>query len=328
MSFKSLTTALLCVLTLSHCEKQEIASTLEQREIALIKQSFSEPHLATTVQLVLYTEDDKTAEKLAKRCFQQVRDFNAIFSSYESNSELSQLSGQPINTAHKVSGHLFTVIEHAQSVSNRTNGAFDITLGDFTKHWQSPQPSKQDVSFRDLVLDTRHHTITLTKPLKLDLGGIAKGYIADQLMLTLQQAGVKHCAVIIGGETVLADAPPNKPGWKIGIENPEQQITGFLTLSNTALSTSGDSYQHLEQNGQRRSHLIDPATKTSKANRLNVTTIAPTAMQADAWATAMRILPTEQALNLTNRESEISCLFIPHQEEAIASDSFPAIEAR
>ena len=335
MNFKVSTLLIFISLTFSQCEHQEDTNNIEQpAEIKLDKYSFSEPHMATSVNLVLYTQNYDTAKKLAQKCFQQVCEFNTIFSSYDANSELNQLCNKPINSAHKVSNHLFTVIEHAQSVSKKTNGAFDITIGELTKNWKQPRPlslhnfTTGKISYSDLILNSDHKTVTLTNTLKLDLGGIAKGYIADQLMLTLQQAGIKQCAVIIGGETVLADAPPNKEGWKIGIENPEQEIIGHLTLSNTAVSTSGDSYQFLELGERRISHLIDPATRMSKANRLNVTTIAPTAMQADAWATAMRILPTEKALKLTNQNSRFSntsILLIPHKKEPIPSNSFPPI---
>lgn len=317
----------------------------------LQKYNFSKPQLGTITHIILYHDQEKQATQLAQQCFQQVNQLNHIFSDYTEDSELTQLCQKPLHTPHKVSHHLFTVIAKAQAIANQTNGAFDITLGKHTQAWRkqsnkinqhttshiqhSTSPKALSNNLSDTSLNTQHlkldhnkQTITLLHPLKLDLGGIAKGYIADQLMHTLKQANIHHCAVIIGGETILAAAPPGKKGWKIGIENPAQQIIGTLTLSHTALSTSGDSYQCFEHNGTRQSHLIDPATKTSKTNKLNVTVIAPTAMEADAWATALRILPTPQALTIAKQHTHIQALFTPHNKTPLTTKQFPTITTK
>ncbi|MFT5633257.1 MAG: thiamine biosynthesis lipoprotein [Rubritalea sp.] len=318
---------------LSHCKSKQSDETRENKVESSVtdlkKYSFSQPHLGTTVHIVFYSDDEKRAIQLSQNCFQRVRDLNGVFSDYSDDSELSKLCQKPQNQAHRVGEELFTVIAQAQAISAKTHGAFDITLGKHTKRWRdrvTQQPETQDeVNYQHLKLDPKEKTITLLKPLEIDLGGIAKGYIADQLMSILKESGITQAGVIIGGETVLADAPPGKEGWKIGIENPEKKIIGTLTLANTALSTSGDSYQFFEQDGVRQSHLIDPTTKKSKINRLNVTTIAPTAMQADAWATALRILPTEKSLSLANQQPKLQALFIPYQQKTIKTKRFPVI---
>lgn len=307
--------------------KPEKQVALSVPVLELKKHSFSQPHLGTIARIVFYTEHEKQASELSQKCFQRVRELNDVFSDYKNDSEVSKLCNKPAGKAYRVSDPLFTVIAQAQRISEKTNGAFDITLGKHTQRWRDRSTADEDeINYNHLKLDYDKKTITLLKPLKIDLGGIAKGYIADQLMVILKGAGLKHAAVIIGGETVLADAPPGKEGWRIGIENPEKKIIGTLTLANTALSTSGDSYQFFEIEGQRQSHLIDPKTKKSKINRLNVTTIATTAMQADAWATSLRILPTEKALNIANQQPNLEALFIPFQKTKSQTKGFPEIE--
>ena len=318
------------LLTFCQCESEKQASSATL-SADLKKFSFSQPHLGTRVDLVFYTEkEEEFATQLSQKCFQSVTALDTVFSDYRDDSELSKLCRMPINEAHKVSEELFTVIAQAQEISAKTNGAFDITLGKQTERWRerSDQSSElpNQVNYQHLKLDPEHKTITLLKPLKLDLGGIAKGYIADQLMLILKDAGITRAGVIIGGETVLAAAPPGKKGWRIGIENPERKIIGILTLSDTALSTSGDSYQFFEQDGERQSHLIDPATKKSKINRLNVTTIAPSAMLADAWATGLRVLPTVDAITIANNEPKLEALFIPYQKTTSSTKNFPKLQ--
>ena len=185
--------------------------------------------------------------------------------------------------------------------------------------------NKNTASYKDLVLDPKSKTLLMRKPLKIDLGGIAKGFIADQLMLVLKRARIKQAAVVIGGEMVFTDSPPGKAGWTVGIERPSHQILGSLTISNTALSTSGDSYQFFEQDNVRHAHLIDPSTKNPKTNRLNVTTLAPSAILADAWATALRVSDQEKALKLARQKKEVKVLFIPFGEPAKFTTGFPKL---
>ena len=282
------------------------------------------------MRLVFYAEDKERADGLAKNCFQRVKNLDAIMSDYSSASEVSELCAKPIGKAHKVSDDLFSVIAQAQSISTKSNGAFDITLGKHTQGWRDRtmlgDSSDETASYRDLILNHDKKTITLQKPLKIDLGGVGKGYIGDQLMLVLKGAGITKAAVIIGGETVLGDAPPEKKGWHIGIEDPEHKMIGKIVLENISLSTSGDSYQFFEADGKRQSHLIDPSSKQSKINRLNVTTLAPTATESDAWATALRVLPTEEAITIANKESKLEALFIPYKQNTSSTKNFPKLQ--
>lgn len=302
----------------------------------LKKYHFSEAHLGTDVHLVFYSDRPEQAESLAQRCFQRVQALDAVLSDYQPYSELSQLCRKPIGKAHPVSKDLFAVIARAQQISRLSHGAFDITMGKASQSWRARSLSKpvpkdhadqvsEMVSFRDIGLVAEQRLVTLRKMMRLDLGGIGKGYIADQVMLVLKKADVTHAAVIIGGETLLADAPPGKTGWRIGIENPEHQLIGTLDLANTAVSTSGDSYQFFEVEGERESHLIDPTTKRSKTNRLNVVTIARSSMLADAWATALRVLPTSEARDLADQQPGIEALFIPYRQATSGTKHFPKL---
>ena len=312
--------------TLSNGQQKEAALQLERHY-------FSQPQLGTLVQIAFYSDDKETAQKLAIDCFDKIEKLDKAFSDYRPDSEVSQLCSKPVNIAYKISDDLFVVIAQAQEISTATNGAFDITLGHATQKWrESAQKEKllpnndNQASFKDLILDPKSKTILLRKPLKIDLGGIAKGYIADQLMAILKKAGITQAAVIIGGEMVFTEAPPEKAGWTVGIERPSHQILGGLTISNTALSTSGDSYQFFEQDNVRYAHLIDPSSGKPKTNRLNVTTLARSGMVADAWATALRVSGQEDALKLAKQTKEIEALFIPFGKPAKFTPGFPKLK--
>jgi FAD:protein FMN transferase len=298
------------------------------------RQYFSQPHLGTVVQIAFYASDKERAQMLAAQCFGRVQKLNETFSDYLPDSEVSQLCAKPVKVAYPVSDDLFCVIAQAQEISTASGGAFDITLGRATQKWrESAQQQKllledgeNQATFKDVILNPKTKTVLLRKPLMIDLGGIAKGYIADQLMVILKKAGVKQAAVIIGGEMVFTEAPPGKEGWRVGVEQPSHETLGVLTLRNTALSTSGDSYQFFEQDGVRHAHLINPSSGTPKTNRLNVTTVAQSAILADAWATALRVSTPENALKLANETKEIEAAFIPFEKPATFTAGFPKLQ--
>jgi len=305
--------------------------TKEDTAKPLTKHHFAEPHLGTVVRIVFYSDDQEQAAELARQCFGRVKELNAMLSDYLPDSEVSQLSKLPIGKPHKVSDELFTIVAYAQAISEKTEGAFDITIGRHSKRWRNkaqkqPETDEPNADYRDLILDHQNKTITLKTPLMIDLGAIGKGFIADELMLILKKEEIKIAAVIIGGETVLADAPPEKEGWHIGIEDPGHKVIGKLVLSNTCVSTSGDSYQFFEVDGKRQAHVIDPKTKQGKTNRLNVTTIAASSMQADAWATALRVLPMDKAVVIANKQPDLEALFIPFEQKILPSKKFPPLE--
>lgn len=310
-----------------------VAQQAEEAAPLLQRQYFSQPHLGTIVQIAFYSNDKEFSQKLAGDCFREVKKFDKIFSDYRPDSEVSQLCCKPAKVAHKISNDLFDVIAKAQEISIATNGAFDITLGHTTQNWRQSARQKKlllndhtETSYKDLILHQNSRSILFRRPLKIDLGGIAKGYIADRLMMILSKVGIKQAAVIIGGEMIFTEAPPEKDGWTVGIERPSREMLGTLTISNTALSTSGDSYQFFEQGNVRHAHLIDPSSGKPMTNRLNVTTLARSAMLADAWATALRISTQENALKLANETKGIEATFIPFEKRARFTTAFPKLK--
>ena len=303
-----------------------------EAEAMLTRYSFNEAHLGTVVRLVFYSADRQQTKALAKRCFDRVRHLDGVFSDYRDDSELMKLCKVAEQNATAVSDELFTVLACARQISQQSGGAFDVTLGLSTKAWRAKKQSKGDravsgqgaASYRDLVLDGSGKTVSFTKPLSLDLGGIAKGYIADELARLLREGGAMQYAVAVGGEIVVGDAPPGSKGWGIDLESPEQKVIATVELSHAALSTSGDSYQFAKIDGKRSAHVLDPDTGEGKEDRLNITVIAPTAMQADAWATALRVIGTGKGRAMAEQTVGIEAIFVPVNGEIVKTPGFPA----
>jgi thiamine biosynthesis lipoprotein len=129
----------------------------------------------------------------------------------------------------------------------------------------------------------------------LDVGGIAKGYAADEALLVLRGRGLTRALVAASGDLAIGDAPEGEKGWRIGVE-PADGVSRQLTLVNTAVSTSGDTEQFVEIDGKRYSHIVDPKTGMGLTNRIGVTVVAPKGIVSDSVATAVCVMGAERGL--------------------------------
>ena len=296
----------------------------------LERYQFSEAHLGTVVSLVFYSDNRAEAKALGERCFQKVVHLDGVFSDYRDDSELMGLCDRAHRESVSVSDELFAVLSCGLKISAQSSGAFDMAVGASSKAWRLQRQGKQagpvpagNADYRDVILDQSKKTVRFNKPLQLDLGGIAKGYIADELARILKQGGIESFAVSVGGEMVLGAAPPGRDGWKVRLEDAQQQVIGTVELSHTAVSTSGDSYQFAEIGGKRSAHVLDPKTGKGKEDRCNVTVIAPSGMLADGWATALRVVGVEEGSELAGKTPAIEALFTPRDAPLVKTMGFP-----
>jgi thiamine biosynthesis lipoprotein len=210
-----------------------------------------------------------------------------------------------------VSKELFAVLERAREVSERSAGAFDITCGPLVRLWREARttgamPSEEAIAnarklvgWKHLVLDKRARTAEISLAgVKLDLGGIAKGYACDEAIAALKKNGVDRAKVSAGGDMAFSGPPPNESGWLV-------TIRGFAgspkRYSNCALSTSGDTEQSVEIGGKRYSHIVDPRTGIGVVNRVQASVIAPKGLTSDPLATAICVLGKQEGEKLAKR---------------------------
>ena len=272
---------------------------------------FEEIHMAVPVRIILYAPNADVAEKGAKEAFALFHTVNALMSDYDSESELSLLSSDQGNI--RVSGHLFTVLRAAKHYSTISEGAFDVTIGPLVRLWRRSRrmqelPREQLVEqAKELVgnhlweLDEPTQSVRLLKPgMKLDLGAIAKGYAIDKAFEIIQEHGIASQLVDAGGDFRVGAPPPGTEGWKIAKENET------VLLKNTAMATSGGRFQFVEIEGVRYAHIVDPKTGLGLTNMSTVYVTAPTAMEADALATAVFILGKEKGETLISTLPNVS----------------------
>jgi thiamine biosynthesis lipoprotein len=187
-------------------------------------------------------------------------------------------------------------------VSRNSGGAFDITAGPLIALWRKARKSgdlpdlaaleraRRQVGWQKLRLDESVRTVQLTVPgMKLDLGGIAKGYAADEAQRVLKQHGITRALVELGGDIVVSAPPPGTTGWTIRVPNAAQEPAD-LRFADRAISTSGDTEQFAVIGGRRYSHVVDPRTGQALTNRVQVTLTAPDGLTSDPLATALCVL--------------------------------------
>jgi len=280
----------------------------------LTRYEFERPAMGAPFRIVMYAPSSEAATNAAEAAFHRVSQLNDIMSDYEYDSELSKLSRTSGSGAKvKVSEDLWKVLERSQEISKASDGAFDVTVGPLIQVWRKARREKKlpppeiiekaraRVGYTNMVL--RDHTVELKAPeMRLDLGGIAKGYAADEALKVLRQNGITRAMAAASGDFAIGDAPPDKPGWKIQLlEAQDLRGQSFLILKNCGCSTSGDLFQFVEIDGKRYSHIVDPHTGLGLTDRCLVTVIAPNGFTSDSLETTICLMPRAQGLKLARK---------------------------
>ena len=305
-----------------------------------------EPHMGTMFRIVLYSTDDQEAQTALRAAFDRVAELDKKLSDYDPNSELMQATKAAYRHPIRVSPELFHVLEESQKLAAETDGAFDVTLGPLTRLWRQARasggvPSTEDVNqaaartgYRNLVLHREDRTIELRLAgMQIDLGAIAKGYAADEALGILREHQIGRSLVAASGDLAIGDPPPGAEGWDVGIdpiEAPGAEFPRVLKLRNRAVSTSGDSQQHLDSGGRRFSHILDARTKMGLSKGIGVSVIAPMGIHADSLATAASVVASrkgvEAGLDFVERHAGASALIVYPRDggwEVKRSQHFP-----
>jgi len=290
---------------------------------SLSRFEYARLRMGTSVRIVFYAPDEVHARQAADSAYARIDDLENVLSNYRADSEVSRLSASSGHEARRVEPDLFRVLESASRFSRLTDGAFDVTVGPLVLLWREARRSKkmpdrvllerarQVVGYRNLELRPDKHTIWLKKEgMSLDLSAIAKGYVADQALLVLKSKGITSALIDAGGDIVLSDPPPGRPGWRVGVQkaSADPEPTGSVVLRNRAIATSGDTYQFVELDGKRYSHILDPRTGLGTTDMASATVIAGDGMTADSLATALCVMSPEKGIRLVESLPGVSAL--------------------
>ena len=275
------------------------------------KYEFSHPQMGTMFKIILYAKDSSSAILASQKAFLRLDELNLILSDYREDSEINQLcrtagSGQSI----KVSDDLWGIMQASVKAAQLSQNNFDITIGPLVQLWRRMKRQKElpstnqideartKVGIEHIVSDAATQSILLKKQgMRIDFGGIGKGYAEDEMMKVLQAHGINAAIIEGGGNIVISDAPPvsDGKGWKVIINNKEYY------LSNCGVSTSGDLYQFVEIDGVKYSHIVDPKTGIGVTVPRQLSIISADGTSSDWLSTALYLMKKKAGKKLARR---------------------------
>ncbi len=287
--------------------------------------------LDTIVQITLY---DSSSKNILNNCFDLCKKYELVFSTNNKKSELYKLN----HSLHKlenqsISKELYQVIKQGLYYSELSNGAFDITIGSISSLWDFknniiPQDHLikehlQDVSYKNIVLE-KNEIRFLNEKTMIDLGAIAKGYIADQIKDYLLKKNVTSALINLGGN-ILCVGQKQQQSFLIGVTNPQDTNDSILSLNINDLSvvTSGTYQRYIETDSKKYHHILNPLTGYSYENGLSaVTIISKSSIQGDALSTVCFSLGKEKGIQLLNSLKNVSGCFIDENNQITYSKHF------
>jgi len=243
-------------------------------------------------------------------------------STWKEDTEISEVNRDAARHPVKISRELFDLLVTSVKYSELTHGAFDITYAsvgymyDFRAHVHPDQKAiaaaLPGINFRHMVLDPKKHTVFFQRAgMRIDLGGIAKGYSVDRGIEILQKQGFTRAMVNAGGDTRIIGDRFGKP-WVVGVRDPDHEGKVFLRLplTDTAFSTSGDYERYFDENGKRFHHIIDPKTGDSARKCRSVTIISGTATRTDALTKSVFIMGPEEGIEFIDSLSDVDAVAV------------------
>ncbi|HEX5791664.1 MAG TPA: FAD:protein FMN transferase [Rheinheimera sp.] len=277
--------------------------------------------LGTQAYIELWCDDSARAIQLISLVQAEFERINQLMSPYIDSSELSQLNRLAAQQPVKISAELYQLLQQAKQISELSHGAFDITfasVGFYYDYRSRKKPdarqlqlARQYVNYQSIELLPDNSVRYAQTGVKIDLGGIAKGYAVERGIALLAQHGILHAQLTAGGDSRLLGDKRGKP-WLVGIKHPRQEdkYAAQLPLENSAISTSGDYERYFIEDGVRYHHIIDPKTGLSASGLFSVSVLGADTTKTDALSTTLFVLGLQQGMELIERIDNYEAIFI------------------
>jgi thiamine biosynthesis lipoprotein len=269
-----------------------------------------EAHMGTEVTVYLWHDDDVVGQDAVNAVFEEVARIDKLMSTYIEDSEMSEINRNAAAGPVAISDELFKLILRSLDISLLTRGAFDITYDSVGQHYDFREGRRPDddtiseelprLDYRFVETNQTDSTIRFaSEGVRINLGGIAKGYAVERGVDILRQHGVANARVTAGGDSRLLGDRRGQP-WMVGVQNPrdEDDVAVTIPLENEAISTSGDYERFFEEDGERYHHIIVPSTGQPAGEVRSTTIIGPDAVLTDALSTSVFVLGVDQGLLL------------------------------
>ncbi len=303
--------------------------------------SFSQQNYKRTLKLMgsrfditVVTNSEEKGNEYINQAISEISRIEKVISSWDPNSETSQINKNAGIQPVKVSKELYNLIERALAISKLTNGAFDISYASMDKIWKfdgsmKKMPSEDDikssvakVGYQNIILDKEHQTVFLKlKGMKIGFGAIGKGYAADRAKKLLINKGVKAGIINASGDLNTWGKQANGEDWMVAITNPlnKKKAFSWLPVYNSAVVTSGNYEKFVRFNGVRYSHIIDPRTGYPSTGIISVTIFTSKAELADAISTSIFVMGVETGLDFINQLKGVECIIVDESNKVHTS---------
>jgi thiamine biosynthesis lipoprotein len=278
--------------------------------------------MGTRIYVEVWADDDKKGEAAIDAVMDEMRHIDDSMSTYKPDSEVSRVNQLAAQQVMPISAELFKLLQTALDYSRITEGAFDITyasVGYMYDFRERKRPSEEQIraalpaiNYRHVILDEKARTVHFSQPgVRIDLGGIAKGYSVDCGIEVLRKLGYKHALVNAGGDSRVIGDRFGRP-WIVGIRHPDHpdEIITRIPLVDAAFSTSGDYERFFDENGVRYHHIIDPHTGHSASKVRSATVIASSATRTDGLSKTAFVLGPEEALRIYNQLDDVDAVLV------------------
>ncbi|WP_262911065.1 FAD:protein FMN transferase [Gillisia lutea] len=292
--------------------------------------------MGSRFDITVVADDTLQAEKDIDLAIAEITRIEKLISSWDSNSQTSEINRNAGIKAVKVDKELFELIQCAMGIAKLTDGAFDISYASMDKIWkfdgsmtEMPSPSEisrsvDKVGYQNIILDNNNHSVYLKLPgMKIGFGAIGKGYAADKAKQLLIENNVAAGIINASGDMNTWGKQPDGSDWKVALTNPFNKDKAFalLPLNEAAVVTSGDYEKYVNFNGKRYAHIINPKTGYPATGIISVTVFAPKAELADALATSVFVMGIEVGLNRINQLPKVECIIIDEKGDIHTSQN-------
>ena len=285
-------------------------------------------------EITVVVKDSIEANNNIKLAISEITRIEKLISSWDKNSQTSEINRNSGIKPVKVDAELFQLIERAIKISKLTNGAFDISYASLDKVWffdgtMAKMPSNkvikksvEKVGYKNIILNKENSTVFLKlKGMKIGFGAIGKGYAADKAKALLQKKGVVSGIINASGDLNTWGKQPNGKDWLVAIVNPlnKEKVFSWMPVYNSAVVTSGNYEKYVKFNNVLYTHIIDPRTGYPATGVLSVTIFTKTAELADALATSIFVMGVDTGLNFVNQLKGVECIVVDKNNALITS---------
>jgi thiamine biosynthesis lipoprotein len=281
-------------------------------------------HMGTLVSITAVADSEPGAQAAATAGFQEIKRLEKLLSTWIPDSELSRVNESAGLRPVAVSAETIDLIDRSMEISRLTEGGFNIAVGTAIEAWSVTERQripdeaelgqlKPFVDWHQIEVDRSGRTIYLPRAgMRIDVGGIGKGYAADRAVVAMRQAGAKAGVVALSGDIKAFGSLPGARGFPVGIQHPRREgaVLAIIDLTDEAISTAGDYERYFERDGVRYHHILDPETLQPSRACQSVTVIAAEGTMADGLDTGVFVLGPERGMALIERLPGVEAVIV------------------